>query len=264
MRAEKVPAVIDNRFRKTLAKGRCSIGISPGFPSAEVVEFCALLGFDWVLVDAEHGALTIETCQTLVRAAHGAGAGVLLRTPSTEPHMVAPYLDTGAFSVLIPHVGDAQQARTAIDACFYPSRGTRGVGSTTRAANYGATQTAAEYLARANEIVMAIPMIEDMSGVTNIDDILRVPGVEAIVVGPGDLAASMGHAGQSGHPDVAAAVDTVIAKSKAAGRFVGTAAGTPAAGKAFIAKGVDFLLCNAVPLFAESARRFLGELGTTP
>jgi 4-hydroxy-2-oxoheptanedioate aldolase len=178
--------------------------------------------------------------------------------------MVTPYLDTGAFSVLIPHVGDARQARSAVEGCFYPPKGSRGVGSTTRAANYGTTQTAAEYLARANEVVMAIPMIEDEAGVANIDEILRVPGVEAIVVGPGDLAASMGHPGQLGHPDVASAVDAVIAKSKAAGVIVGTAAGTPAAGQAFIAKGVDFLLCNAIPLFAESARRFLRELVGKP
>jgi 4-hydroxy-2-oxoheptanedioate aldolase len=258
-----VTAVIDNRFRATLGQGRCSIGISPGFPSPEIVEFCGLLGFDWVLVDAEHGALTIERCQALVRAAHGVGAGVLLRAPSAEPHLVSPYLDTGAFTVLIPHVSDARRARPAVDSCFYPPRGSRGVGTTTRAANYGVSQTAAEYLARANDLVMAIPMIEDMAGVANADEILRVPGVEAIVVGPGDLAASMGLPGQTNHPKVAAAVDAVIAKGKAAGRLVGTAAGTPQAAAAFIGKGVDFLLCNAIPLFADAARRFLSEIGAS-
>jgi 4-hydroxy-2-oxoheptanedioate aldolase len=256
--------MIDNRFRMTLGRGRCSIGIAPGFASAEFVEFCGLLGFDWVLVDAEHGALTIETCQSLVRAAHSAGAGVLLRAPSAEPHVVASYLDTGAFSVLIPHVTDARQAKAVLDACYYPPRGSRGVGTTTRAANYGVTQTPAEYLARANDIVLAVPMIEDMAGVTNIDEILRVPGVDAIVVGPGDLAASMGHPGQSGHPDVAAAVDAVIAKGKAARRFMGTAAGSPSVARAFMAKGVDFLLCSAISLFAESARRFLSDVRAMP
>jgi 4-hydroxy-2-oxoheptanedioate aldolase len=125
------------------------------------------------------------------------------------------------------------------------------------------SQTAAEYLARANDLVMAIPMIEDMAGVANADEILRVPGVEAIVVGPGDLAASMGLPGQTNHPKVAAAVDAVIAKGKAAGRLVGTAAGTPQAAAAFIGKGVDFLLCNAIPLFADAARRFLSEIGAS-
>jgi 2-keto-3-deoxy-L-rhamnonate aldolase RhmA len=254
---------IRNRFRETLRSGRCSLGVAPGFPSPELAEWCGLIGFDWVMVDAEHGGLTVDTAQTLVRAVHGASAGVLLRAPSADPHALLSYLDTGAFSVLIPHVGDARQAKAAVDACLYPPRGIRGVGTTTRAANYGVTQTPAEYLARANELVMPIPMIEDAAGAADIDAILAVPGVEAIVVGPGDLAASMGHPGQPAHPDVAAAVDAVIAKGKAAGRFVGTAAGTPAAARVFIAKGVDFLLCNALLLFADAARRFVTDVRGT-
>lgn len=251
--------MIRNRFRETLRSGRCSLGVAPGFPSPELIEWCGLVGFDWVMVDAEHGGLSVETCQTLVRAAEGAGAAAVVRLPSADPHVVLSYLDTGAFSVLLPHVGNERQARAAIEACFYPPRGSRGVGTTTRAANYGVTQTPAEYLARANEIVMPIPMIEDADGAANIESILGVPGVDAIVVGPGDLAASMGHPGQPAHPDVAAVVDAVIAKGKTAGRFVGTAAGTPAAARAFIGKGVDFLLCNAISLFTDAARRFVAD-----
>jgi 4-hydroxy-2-oxoheptanedioate aldolase len=256
--------MIKNRFRQTLSRDRCSIGVHPGFLSAELVEFCGLLGFDWVFLDAEHGGLTVEVCQALVRAAHGAGAGVVVRVPSAEPHEVLPYLETGAYTLAIPHVYSADRAKAAAAACYYPPLGIRGAGSSTRAANYGLTQTAADYFARANQEVLLLPQIEDVDAVRNLDEILAVREVEALLVGPGDLAASMGYPGQATHPEVVAAVDAVIAKAKAAGKLVGTVAWTPAAVHSLRAKGVDFVLCSAPLMLSEAARRYLKEARESP
>ena len=252
--------MIRNVFREKLVPGRCSIGVFPGLLSEELVEFCGLLGFDWVFVDGEHGGVDAKTCQSLVRAAQAVGVGALVRVPSADPATILTYLETGAFAVTVPHINTPEQAQAAVTAGRYPPLGTRGAGSGTRAANFGLTQTPTEYFARANEQVMIVPLIEDIEAVTNIRAILEVPGVEAVLIGPGDLAATMGFPGGGGRAEVVAAVDRVIAEARATGRRVGTTAGTPAAAKALIAKGADFILCSALPLLADAGRRFLREV----
>jgi len=169
------------------------------------------------------------------------------------------YLETGAFSVLVPHINSARDARAAVRAGCYPPRGTRGAGSGSRSANFGLTQTAAEYFDQAGRAALVVPQIEDVEAVEHLDEILAVPELEAVFVGPGDLSASMGYPGQSGHPEVRAVVDTVISKAKAASKLVGTTAGTPAAVKALAAKGADFVFCNALPMLADVTHRFLKD-----
>jgi 4-hydroxy-2-oxoheptanedioate aldolase len=249
-----------NVLREKIGRSRCAIGIYPGIVSPELVEVCGLLGFDWVFIDGEHGGVDTRACQELLRAADRAGAGTLIRVPSADPSVILGYLETGACAVTVPHITNSDQARAALAAGRYPPAGTRGAGSSTPAADYGLTQTATEYFARANEEVWILPQIEDADAVRNIREILAVPGVEGIVVGPGDLAASMGLPGQPGHPDVMKAVDAVFAEARSAKKHVGTVAATPAAMRAFIDKGADFMLCSALPMFASAARQFLSEV----
>lgn len=249
-----------NLLREKIGRGRCAIGVYPGIVSAELIEFFGLLGFDWVFIDGEHGGVDAPTCQTLIRAADRVGVGSLVRVPSADPSVILGYLETGALAITVPHISDPDQARAAVAAGRYPPSGIRGAGSTTPAADYGLTHTAAEYFVRANEHVWILPQIEDIDAVTNIREILAVPGVEGIVVGPGDLAASMGLPGQPGHPDVMAKVHNVMAEARSAGKHVGTVAGTPAAMNALIAKGADFMMCSALAVLAEAGRRFLSEV----
>jgi len=251
--------VIRNVFREKLALGRCTIGVSPGVVSEELVEFCGFLGFDWVFIDGEHSGVDPRTCYALVRASHGTGLGALVKVPSADPSTILGYLETGAFTILVPHINTAEDARAALSAGRYPPLGIRGVGSASRSANFGLTQTPAEYFARANEHVLVIPLIEDIEAVTNIRSILDVPGIEAVMVGPGDLAASMGFPGEITRPEVTAAVDRVISEARSAGKHVGTNVGTPAAANALMAKGVTFIMCSALSLLADAARTFLRE-----
>ena len=251
--------MIRNRFRQKLQPDRCTIGVGTTFVAPEFVEFCGFLGFDWIFVDGEHGGAGPDTCQMLVRAAHAADMGVLVRVPSADPAVILGYLETGAFSILVPHINTPDEARAAVSAGRYPPLGIRGAGSSTRAANYGLTQSSAEYFARANTEVLIIPQIEDVKAVENLDDILGLPEVEAVMIGPGDLAASMGYPGQGGHPEVVATVDKVISRARAAGRMIGTTAGTPAAVRNLRSKGVGFALCSAASMLAEAARRFLHD-----
>lgn len=263
MNALEEVQVIRNLLREKLALGRAAIGVYPGIVSEELVEFCGLLGFDWVFIDGEHGGVDVRACQSLLRAAQRVGVATIVRVPSAEPSVILSYLETGAFSIAVPHINTPEQARAAVAACRYPPLGIRGAGSTTPAANYGLTQTPPEYFVRANDQVLTIPLIEDVEAVANAREILAVPGVDAILIGPGDLAASMGFLGQAGHPDVSAAVDRVIREARTAGKHVGTVAGSPAAMKALMGKGADFLMCSALALLADAGRRFLSDVRTT-
>jgi len=226
-----------------------------------LVEFCGHLGFEYVFIDGEHAGVGIETCQHLVRAAHGVGMGVVVRVPSHDPSVILGYLETGAFTIVVPHVNTPAQAAAAVAAGRYPPAGARGAGSASRAANYGLTQTAAEYFVRANTEVLIIPLIEDIRAVDNVRDILAVPGVEAIDIGPGDLAASVGFPGHPDHPEVTPRIARVISAAKSAGKLVGCDAGTPAGVRALAVQGVDFVMCNALKLLADAGRLFLSGVG---
>ena len=251
--------MIENRFRAAIGRGGCTIGINPGFVSPEMVEFCGLVKFDWVFIDGEHMGIGPETCRDLVRAAHGVGAGALVRVPSADPSVMLGYLETGAFSLLVPHINTAADAGAAVRAGRYPPRGTRGAGSGSRSANFGLTQTPAEYFERASRETLIVPQIEDIEAVEHLEEILAVPELEALFVGPGDLSASMGFAGQAQHPEVQAVVEGVIARAKAASKLVGTTAGTPAAVRRCAELRVDFVFCNVLPMLADTLRRFLRE-----
>lgn len=251
--------MIENRFRRTISEGGCRIGINPGFVSPELVEFCGLVKFDWVFIDGEHMGIGPETCRDLVRAAHGVGMGALVRVPSAEPSVMLGYLETGAFSLLVPHINTAAEARAAVLAGRYPPRGTRGAGSGSRSANFGLTQTPSEYFERASRETLVVPQIEDIEAVEHLDEILAVQEVEALFVGPGDLSASMGFPGQAQHPEVQAVVERVINGAKAASKLIGTTAFSPAAVRRCAQMGVDFVFCNALPMLTEVTRRFLKE-----
>jgi 2-keto-3-deoxy-L-rhamnonate aldolase RhmA len=251
--------MVENRFRKAISRGGCSIGINPGFVSPELVEFFGLVKFDWIFIDGEHMGVGPETCRDLVRAAHGVGVGALVRVPSAEPSVMLGYLETGAFSLLVPHINTAAEAKAAVRAGRYPPHGTRGAGSGSRSANFGLTQTPAEYFATASRETLIIPQVEDMEAVERLEEILGVPELEALFVGPGDLSASMGFAGQAQHPEVQAVVDRVIARAKAASKLVGTTAGSPAAVRRCAGMGVDFVFCSVLPMLANVTQRFLQE-----
>jgi len=248
-----------NKVKQTLQEGGTVICAGPGFPSPELVEFLGYLGFDCIFVDAEHGVIGVERAQGMVRAADAAGVATLTRVPKNDPAVILGYLETGTGGVVVPHVNTADEARAVVQAVKYSPLGTRGSHSGTRAANYGVTQNGAEYFARANCETLVAVMIEEVTALENLAEMLKVPGLDLCLIGPGDLSMSMGYPGQPDHPDVQAQVDMALHKIRAAGVAAGTVAGDGEGVRRLFERGFQFALVGVARLFAASVRQLLAQ-----
>ena len=248
-----------NTIKQTLQEGGTVICVGPGFPSPELVELLGYVGFDCIFVDAEHGVIGVERAQEMVRAADAAGSTTLTRVPKNNPAVILGYLETGTEGVIVPHVNTADDARAAVQAVKYSPLGIRGAHSGTRAANYGVTQDAAEYFDRANRETVVAVMIEEMTALENLDEILKVPELDLCLIGPGDLSMSMGYPGQPNHPDVQAQVERALRKIRAAGVAAGTVARDGEGIRRLFERGFQFAMVSAARMLTASARQLLAQ-----
>lgn len=208
--------------RKLLAGERC-FGVLDSTCSPEVIEMLGYLGFDFVLLDAEHGKLTLENLENLIRAAELSGTAPIVRPPVTKAEFICPVLDRGAWGVYLPHFNTAELAKASVQACKYAPLGLRGYMPIGRANRFGYDIPVPEYLKRANEETLVIGLVEDVEGLENLDEMLTVEGVDAFWIGAGDLSQSMGYPGQPDHPQMLAAMDEAVRKIVAAGKIAGWA-----------------------------------------
>jgi 2-keto-3-deoxy-L-rhamnonate aldolase RhmA len=246
-----------DRLRERLGDGEVAYGVVIGWDDPDLVEAAGACGFDFVFVDAEHGALGIHECAGLVRAAACERMATLIRVPYADTRGVYRYLDAGASGLIFPHVRSAADARAVVAACMFPPEGSRGALSSSRAARYGTAGAPFDYYRSANAAVWAVPMIEDAESVEHLRDILAVPGIRAVFIGPGDLALS--HVGweDSSLPSVEHLVHRAVVTSTEAGKVVATVAGTPAAAAALAGRGVRVIAVGAMGLFTGACRAFL-------
>ncbi|SDM36533.1 HpcH/HpaI aldolase family protein [Microbacterium azadirachtae] len=262
-----MPLRLSPTFRDRLAEragspagARPLIGMWACTGSALVTEIAAGSGLDWLLIDGEHSANTLDTLQVQLQVAAAYPITPLVRVPWNDPVIIKQVLDLGAQNLIVPMVSSAEEARAAVAATRYPPEGVRGVGSAlARSARWNRVDG---YLRDAAEHVSLTVQIETAAGVAAAAEIAAVDGVDAVFVGPSDLAASMGLLGQQTHPDVVAAVERVFAEATAAGTPVGVNAFDPAAADAYIAAGAAFVAVGAdVALLARAsealAARFL-------
>jgi 2-dehydro-3-deoxyglucarate aldolase/4-hydroxy-2-oxoheptanedioate aldolase len=211
-----------NKFRDKLRAGQVCMGTGISFSDPCVTEaVCPVLDFVWI--DMEHNPLTLEAVQGHIMATKGSDTAPLVRVPWNDPVLIKPVLDIGAAGVIVPFIRTAEDARRAVAACRYPPDGIRGFGPR-RPCQYGRIG-GPEYCRAANEAILVNVQIEHVDAVQNIDEIVNVPGVASIVIGPNDLSGSLGLMGQPRHPDVLKAIDKVIARARRAGVFVGIGAG---------------------------------------
>ncbi|MGG5751057.1 HpcH/HpaI aldolase family protein [Zafaria sp. Z1313] len=232
---------------------------------AGIAEICAGSGLDYLLIDAEHGAMNLESVLAQLRAVAAYPCAAVVRVPDNDAVLIKQFLDLGAQSILVPMVHTADQARAAVAAVRYPPAGIRGVGSAlARSARWNRVPG---YLDRAGEFISLIVQIESAEAVANASGIAAVDGVDAVFIGPSDLAASMGVLGQQDHPDVVDAVLRTIEAVKAAGKIVGVNAFVEAHARRYLDVGADFVNVGAdVALLARGtealAARFIGADGT--
>jgi 2-keto-3-deoxy-L-rhamnonate aldolase RhmA len=196
-----------NRVKDRMASGRPSIGSVVTIPDPVSVEVMAAAGTDFLIFDCEHSPISISQLQVVLIAASKSDATLLVRVPSLDSTSIKQTLDIGAEGIIVPNVETEEQCARAVDAVRYAPTGHRGFGPRRASRLHGDRP---DYLRRANDEIIALPMIESYTAVENIDAILSVPGLDGIVFGPFDLAVSMGHLYEPGHPDVDAALIKVV------------------------------------------------------
>jgi 4-hydroxy-2-oxoheptanedioate aldolase len=228
-----------NEFKLALAAGKPQIGLWQALANPYTAEICAGAGYDWLLFDGEHAPNTLQTLLAQIQAVAPYPVEPIARVPLGEPVAIKQYLDIGFKTLLVPMIDSAEQARALVAATRFPPRGIRGVASaTSRASGFGANT---RYLAEAHENVCLIAQIETRAGLSAIREIAAVDGVDALFIGPADLAGSLGHLGEPAHPEVQAAISGAIAAVRETGKAVGIFALSVDDAKAKLAAGVTMV-----------------------
>lgn len=240
-----------NRFKQAIANQQAQIGLWVSLGSSYSAEICAGAGFDWLLIDGEHGPNdTLTLLLQLQAIAAYPGVHPVARVPMGHGEvgemLIKQYLDVGAQTLLVPMVENAEQAAKIVRAARYPQNdgqgGIRGMGGA-RASAWGRRSA---YYHEANAQVCVLVQVESLEGLKNLDAIAATEGVDGVFIGPADLSAAMGHVGNPGHPQVQAAITDAIARIQQAGKAVGIL--TPNEGLAhqylelgcsFVAVGLD-------------------------
>ena len=217
-----------NVVKAKLLRGEPSVGTWTMIGHPVVAEILAQAGFDWVVLDVEHGVMDWPRVLGQVQAVQGQGCAAICRIPVNTAEHFKWALDSGAEGVMVPMVLTADDARQAVTFAKYPPDGIRGVG-VCRAHGYGATFQS--YVEQANDETLVILQIEHIDAVRNIDEICAVPGIDALFVGPYDLSGTMGLMGQVHHPEVEAAVRRVVDAARAANVTVGLLIAEPRPGE---------------------------------
>src|SRR5215469_5107408 len=207
-----------NRLKAALGRHELQVGLWQSLANPYTAEICASAGFDWLLFDGEHSPNTLGTLLAQLQAVSAYPVEAVGRPPIGDPVVIKQYLDIGFRSLLIPMVTSASEARLLVSATRFPPHGIRGVAGLTRAAGFGAH---AEYLANAHQDICLILQIESKSGLDAIAGIAAIDGVDALFIGPSDLAAALGHLGNPSHPNVQDAILGAIGTVRKAGKPVG-------------------------------------------
>ena len=251
--------MISNRMKSKLLSGQPAFGVSVMFPSPHVVDIVGRLGFDWVLIDCEHGSISLESVELMVMAAESAGVTPIARPPVNSFEAIGQLMDRGVMGVQVPHVNTAEDARRAVESVKYHPIGERGLAAGVRSASYGYGMTMSEYAERSNRETLVCVQIEEAEAVANVDRIVRVEGVDVFFVGPSDLSQSLGYPGRSDAPEVREAMDGVFASIAAAGKVSGSA-GDANATRRYLDQGVSYLYTHLTTLLSSGTGAFLSEV----
>jgi 2-keto-3-deoxy-L-rhamnonate aldolase RhmA len=247
-----------NHVKRALREGRPTAGGWLHLCSAISAEIMSRAGFDWLLVDMEHGHGDYQTLLAQLQAIEGSPVIPIVRVEWNDPAVIKRVLDIGAYGVMIPWIAGRQDAEAAVRASKYPPAGIRGIAGSHRAGGYG--RHAAEYWKRANDEVLVVIQVETTTAVAAIDEIVKVPGIDVLFIGPGDLSTALGHMGDMGHPDVRTAMEKVETAAKAHGIALGNITRSWDQARELYKRGYQFLtLCSDTALVVQGAKEILGR-----
>jgi len=248
-----------NSLKEKLAMGKAVWGVMAGDPSPLILEVLGYSGFDWVLLDNEHGDVSVHTMGNCARACEVTGMVPIVRPISGRMDVITPFMDLGAYGVQVPHVNTVQEAQAIVNAVKYPPLGKRGFFSANRTNSLGFDLPPDQYLEIANRETLICLMIEEMEGVNNADQIARVEGVDVLFVGAGDLSVSMGYPGKTTHPEVVKAVEQTVQATLGAGKTAGCSCPDDQV-PYWLAQGARFFHSGVSGLLRQSGQGYLDKM----
>lgn len=228
-------------LKERLKKGDVVLGTFSSIPSASVVEVIGHSGLDFIIIDTEHGPVSIESAENLVRAAEVAKMEPIIRVSHNEPHMILRALDIGACGIQVPHVSTKKEAASVIEYSKYHPKGKRGFSPFTRAAKYGIE--AKGHAARSNENTVVVVNVEGIEGIKNLNEIAGVPDIDVIFIGPFDLSQSLGKPGDVYDPEVIKLIKESAVLIRKKGKACGAFAQDLKYMKILIDSGVQYIAC---------------------
>ena len=257
-----------NLTKQILRDGKVALGCVQGhLRSGEIPLMFAASGLDWIFIDTEHGAFTPETIQDLIRSSVCASITPIVRVVDFQYSLVARALDMGAQGIILPRVESAEVLEEAVSWAKFPPEGRRGFGLTPPQIGYSKASFD-EITAHTNENTLVIFQIESQTALERADELIAVPGVDAVMIGPADLSISLGVAGEMEHPKLVDAILEVIETCEKHGRFPSIQVRDPALAKAWIQRGMKLVGCsqaqlilwNAVQAMAADLKKARGDV----
>jgi len=231
-----------NPFKRALKAGRPQIGLWSSLASHYTVEVIAGAGFDWLLLDCEHSPNDLESLLAQLQAAAPYPAHCVVRVPWNDMVGIKRVLDIGAQSLLVPYVSTRTEAENAVAYTRYPPQGARGVAGTTRATRFGRIK---DYAKRAHEELCVLVQVETQAALDNIEAICAIEGIDGVFIGPADLHASLGHAGEIAHPQVKPRIDEAIRRIRKCGKAPGILTPSEADARHWLECGALFVAVGA-------------------
>ena len=249
--------MIENKTKTKLRNGQPVLGVLSGSPDPAIAEICGFAGLDFYLIDAEHGPLTAAQIPDIVRACEVSDITPLARVRSNDPKLILQFLDAGVMGIMMPGVQTVAEVEDLVRAVKYPPDGARGLGFVRSAAYLMGSLNQGDYVQFANDQMLVLPQIENQEALAVLEELCQVPGVDGFVVGPRDLAMSMGYYDGPGHDEVRKTIAGVVETIKRAGLVVGTTATGGDQVRALVERGVLFCLNSVAEMLKMAAADFM-------
>jgi 4-hydroxy-2-oxoheptanedioate aldolase len=247
-----------NEMKARLQSGKPALGCSIMIPSPQMVEMAAHAGFDWVLIDMEHGTIGLESAELMIMAAEARGITPIVRPRSNASAEITSVMDRGAAGVQVPHINTADDARRALAAVKFGPGDNRGLAAGTRPDSYGLAKAMPDFVRTANAESLVCIQLEHTEAIGNVDALLAVDNIDVYFIGPSDLSQSMGHPGNPKAPPVKEAIERTLAGIVAAGKTPGMPA-TADNLEQVIASGCRYIYTHLPKLFGAGAQAFLSK-----
>jgi len=248
-----------NQLKRKLNDGKVVVGSFVYVPSSKLTEIIGMTGFDYVVIDMEHGPVDMGVAEDMVRAAEVAGTTPLVRVSHNTRHLIMRALDIGAHGLHVPDINTETDALTAVSSSKYGPQGKRGLAGV-RGLEYGLNGSLSDQAAQANQETMVIAHIEDIEAANNLDALLEVDGIDIYYLGPQDLSNSLGIPGQATDPKVKQLVEDSIMRIVNAGKVAGCISVNVDAARRFIDLGALYIATHALKFMTNGSSKFIDEV----